>query len=81
MNDRRPTPRQFRILKQLRQGATLAEGTSKYAVAKLDDYVEVEVWLVEEMEKAGWIYVIDVTKGRRSWKLTKDGLAVLDGVR
>lgn len=74
----KPTWRQRRILKAMRQGQTLAEGTSKYAVAELDEDEEVELRIVEEMEAAGWIYVINVMKGKRTWKLTQDGLRVLE---
>jgi len=77
-DENKPTWRQRRILKAMRQGKTLAEGTSKYAVAELDEDEEVELRIIEAMEAAGWIYVINEMKGKRTWKLTQDGLKVVE---
>lgn len=72
-----PTPRERQILEAMRQGARLAEGTSKYQVAFLDDKEEVDLKIVAALVAAGWIYQFDDLAGKRVWGLTRDGLHAL----
>lgn len=72
-----PTPRERQILAAMRQGARLAEGTSKYEVAFLDENEEVDLKIVGALVEAGWIYQFDDLDGKRVWGLTRDGLDVL----
>lgn len=71
------TARKRWIMQRMREGEMLSEGSSTYAVAMLGKEEEVELRLIEEMEAAGWIYVIGELEGKRSWKLTKRGLDML----
>lgn len=71
------TTRKRWIMQRMRDGESLSEGSSAYAIAILGKDEEVELRLVDEMEAAGWIYVIGEMKGARSWKLTQKGLARL----
>lgn len=72
-----PTPTERQILEAMRQGARLAEGTSKYQVAFLDEKEEVDLRAVEGLVEAGWIYQFDDLDGKRVWGLTRDGLGIL----
>lgn len=72
-----PTPTERQVLEAMRQGARLAEGTSKYEVAFLDDSREVDLKTVEAMVVAGWVYQFDDLDGKRVWGLTRGGLDVL----
>lgn len=74
-----PASRERWIMQRMREGEPLTESSSTYAIAKLGKDVEVELRLVEDMEAAGWIYVIDEMMGSRSWKLTQKGLKLLAG--
>jgi hypothetical protein len=73
------TSRKRWIMQRMREGEPLTESSATFAIAKLGKDVEVELRLVEEMEAAGWIYVIGEMKGSRSWKLTQQGLELLAG--
>ena len=71
------TSRKRWILQRMREGEPLTESSSTFAIAILGRDVEVELRLIDEMEAAGWIYVIDEMQGNRSWKLTQKGLELL----
>lgn len=72
-----PTPSERHVLEAMRQGARLAEGTSKYQVAFLDDKEEVDLKTVEAVVAAGWVYQFDDLDGKRVWGLTREGLHIL----
>ncbi len=77
MSETDPTFRQRRILEAMRQGRRLAQGTSKYKVAFLDESEEVDMRTIEAMVEAGWIYQFDDLDGKSVWGLTRDGLDVI----
>jgi hypothetical protein len=71
------TSRKRWIMQRMREGESLTESSSTFAIAILGKDVEVELRLIEDMEAAGWVYVIGEMKGARSWKLTQKGLELL----
>lgn len=77
MSDATPTIRQKQILEAMRQGRRLAQGTSKYKIAFLDQSEEVDMRTVDAMVEAGWIYQFDDLDGKAVWGLTRDGLDLL----
>lgn len=79
--DRVPTVTERQVLEALRQGQRLAEGSSKYAVAFLDEKEEVDKNVIEAMVEAGWIYQFDDLDGKAVWGLTQDGLGMLGELR
>lgn len=78
MTDPLPTIRQKQVLEEMRQGRRLAQGTSKYKVAFLDEKEEVDMRTIEAMVEAGWIYQFDDLDGKAVWGLTRDGLTLLE---
>lgn len=77
MSEAAPTIRQRQILQAMRQGRRLAEGTSKFKIAFLDESEEVDMRTVDAMVAAGWIYRFDEQSGKAVWGLTREGLDIL----
>lgn len=74
----KPTYEQLRVLRRMRQGQRLAVAKGKYEVAELDEYYQVDMSLVAELEEAGWIYPLDTERGRTVWQLSWKGIELLE---